>query len=251
MTPKSSEETISEAMARKAPADFAPDGVLRREDFSRERITQLRDLALEFDQDWIITHEERDANRAAATRHLKPGAPVWVFGYGSLMWNPAIHVAATERAQIYGYHRSFCLNLIFGRGAPDNPGLMLGLDSGGSCVGLVHKIAPEHVESELEILWLREMIGMGYAPKWLTAKCESGTREVLTFVANKADERYLGPQPLTEAAARIARSEGILGKNRDYLYSTIKHLDELGIGDGPLHELEREVRRIAGEPRAT
>ena len=237
-------------MARKAPADFGLGGVLRREDFTRERITELRDLALEFGLDWIVTHEERDANRAAATRHLKAGEPVWVFGYGSLMWNPAIHVAATERAQIHGYHRSFCLNLVFGRGAPDNPGLMLGLDSGGSCVGLVHKIAAEHVESELEILWMREMIGMGYQPKWLNAKCDGGMREVLTFVANKENERYIGPQPLAEAAARIARSEGILGKNRDYLYNTVQHLDALGIGDGPLHKLEQEVRRIAGEPRA-
>ena len=249
MTQKSSDETISEAIARKAPADLAPGGVLRREDFSRERVTQLRDLAREFGQDWIITHEERDANRAEATKHLKPGAPVWVFGYGSLMWNPAIHVAATERAQIYGYHRSFCLDLIFGRGAPDNPGLMLGLDSGGSCIGLAHKIAPDHVESELEILWMREMIGRGYEPKWITAHCDSGPREVLTFVANKANERYIGPQPFDEAAKRIARSEGILGKNRDYLYNTIKHLDEFGIADGPLHRLEREVRRIAGNPR--
>jgi cation transport protein ChaC len=249
MTRKSSEESISEAIARRAPADFAPDGVLRREDFTRERITQLREIALEFGQDWIITHDERDANRAEATKHLKPGQPIWVFGYGSLMWNPAFHVASTERATIYGYHRSFCLNLVFGRGAPDNPGLMLGLDSGGSCVGLVHKIAPEHVESELEILWMREMIGKTYLPTWVTAHCESGPREALTFAANKAHDRYIGPQPFEDAAARIARSEGILGKNRDYLYNTIKHLDEFGIGDGPLHRLEREVRRIAGEPR--
>jgi len=249
MPPKSSEETINEAIARKAPEGFGREGVLRREDFTRERITQLRDLSLEFGQDWIITHEARDANRAEATRHLKRGEPVWVFGYGSLMWNPAIHVAATERAQIFGYHRSFCLNLIFGRGAPDNPGLMLGLDSGGSCVGLVHKIAPEHVESELEILWMREMIGNTYVPTWINARCEGGSRNVLTFVANKDHERYIGPQPFDEAAARIAKSEGLLGKNRDYLYNTVHHLDEFGISDGPLHRLEAEVRRIAGEPR--
>jgi len=249
MPRKLSDAAISEAIARNVPADFAPGGVLRREDFTRDNISRLRELALEFGQDWIVTHEERDASRAAAIKHLKPGTPVWVFGYGSLMWNPAIYVAATERAQIFGYHRSFCLNLIFGRGAPNNPGLMLGLDSGGSCVGLAHKIAPEHVESELEILWMREMIGMGYAPKWLTAKCEGGAREVLTFVANKENERYIGPQPLKAAAKRIAKSEGILGRNRDYLYNTIKHLDEFGIGDGPLHRLEAEVRRIAGEPR--
>ena len=245
MTQKSSKNVFD-----KAPFTFAPNGVLRREDFSRERINWMRDRAQELGQDWILSHEERDASRLEAMKGIAPGKPVWVFGYGSLMWNPAIFVAATERAQVFGYHRSFCLNLTFGRGAPDKPGLMLGLDTGGSCVGLAHKIEPEHVDSELDILWMREMLFGSYKPAWVTAQFSTGPQDVLTFVANKSHERYLGPQPPNLAAKRIASSEGYLGNNRDYLYNTVKHLDELGIGDGPLHKLEREVRRIAGEPRA-
>lgn len=248
MTQKSSRSS-NKSPFQDAPFEFAPGGILRREDFTRDRISWLRERALELGQDWIITHEERDASRQEVLKQIEPGEAVWVFGYGSLMWNPAFFVADTERAQIYGYHRSFCLNLIFGRGAPDKPGLMLGLDTGGSCVGLAHKIAAEHVESELEILWLREMIGATYKPTWLTARFPSGRQKVLTFVANKEHQRYLGPQDFDFAAQRIATSEGYLGDNRTYLYNTVEHLDELGICDGPLHTLEREVRRIAGEPQ--
>jgi len=248
MTPKSSKAS-SGGPFENAPYEFAPGGILRREDFTRERVSWLRERALEMGQDWIITHKERDASRAVATKHLRSAEPVWVFGYGSLMWNPAFHVADTMRAQIHGYHRSFCLNLIFGRGSPECPGLMLGLDTGGSCVGLAHMIAPRHVESELEILWLREMIGATYRPSWITGRTDQGEIQMLTFVANKAHERYIGPQDFDLAAKRIATSAGYLGDNRTYLYNTIKHLDELGIGDGPMHKLESEVRRIAGEPR--
>jgi len=238
----------SDAFLRDAPFSVAPDGMLRREDFTRERIDWLRERGKEIGQDWVLSHEERDASRAEATGHLIAGEPVWVFGYGSLMWNPAIHVVTTERAQVFGYHRSFCLNLIFGRGSPEYPGLMLALDTGGSCVGLAHKIAPEHVESELDILWMREMTLGSYKPVWLTARFATGPRTVLTFAANKAHERYVGPQPFGNAARRIAISEGYVGDNRTYLYNTVRHLDELGIKDGSLHKLEREVRRIADEP---
>ncbi len=235
MTPRSS---------RSHPT-FGQNGQLRREDFTRERIDKLRAFANADGQEWVSSHEERDRSRAAATEHLKKGAPVWIFGYGSLMWNPAIHVVASSRAQVFGYHRSFCLSLTLGRGSPDKPGLMLGLDRGGSCVGIAHRIAGQHVESELEILWMREMLGGTYTPKWLSADIGGTRRTVLTFVANHDHERYIGPQPFKKAARLIAKSEGILGSNRGYLYNTIKELDALGIGDGPLHALEAEVRRLA------
>jgi len=245
MTQKSSSDLF-----RDAPFAARSDGMLRREDFNRERIDWLRDMARDAGQDWVISHEERDASRAKATSHLKSGEPVWVFAYGSLMWNPAFHVADTARAQIFGYHRSFCLNLIIGRGSPEYPGLMLALDRGGSCVGLAHKIAPEHVDSELDILWMREMLLGSYRPAWLSARMEDGTREVLTFVADRTHNRYMGPQPLEKAATRIARSEGYVGDNRTYLYNTVKHLNELGIADRSLLTLESEVRRIAQEPKS-
>ncbi len=244
MTQKSSSSPFEDS-----PFDFAPDGIVRREDFSRDRLTWLYERAQELGQDWIVSHEERDASRAKVMDEIAADAPVWVFGYGSLMWNPAFHVADTLPATIQGFHRSFCLNLVFGRGSPEKPGLMLGLDQGGTCVGFAHMIDPHHVESELEILWMREMIGTTYHPTWVEGETERGAMRMLTFVANRESKRYLGPQEFEAAAQRIATSEGILGNNRSYLYNTIKHLDELKIKDGELHELEARVREIAGDAR--
>jgi len=247
MTPKSSRDGEARTPFDDAPFTFAPGGVLRREDFSRERLDWLYKRAQELGQDWIVSHEVRDASRAKVMDEIPSGEPVWIFGYGSLMWNPAFHVADTQPATIEGFHRSFCLNLIFGRGSPEKPGLMLGLDQGGACIGLGHKIAPEHVESELEILWMREMIGTTYRPTWVEGVTKAGSIRMLTFVANAESERYLGAQEFEFAAQRIATSEGYLGDNRTYLYNTVLHLDELGIRDGELHELEERVREIAGD----
>ena len=177
------------------------------------------------------------------------GCDVWVFGYGSLMWNPAIHVAESRKAEVRGYHRAFCLTLGLGRGAPEKPGLMLGLDRGGACVGIAHRIAAKDVSSELTILWYREMLSGAYLPRWLHAGLESlGRTKILTFVINRANPRYESHVREDAAARRIAVAEGLLGTNRDYLYRTARHLRELGIADGPMHRLERRVRALAGEP---
>jgi len=180
------------------------------------------------------------------------GNDVWVFGYGSLMWNPAIHVADSRRAHVRGYHRTFCLTLGAGRGTPEKPGLMLAIDSGGSCTGVAHRVAADQVESELSILWLREMVSGAYEPRWVSADVEGVKRlRVLTFVINRSHPRYEGQLAPDVAARRIAAAQGMLGTNRDYLYRTVRHLAELGIEDGPMHALERQVRILANETNAT
>ena len=176
----------------------------------------------------------------------------WVFGYGSLMWNPAINVIDSRKAHVRGYHRTFCLTLGVGRGTPEKPGLMLGIDRGGSCTGVAHRISAEEVESELSILWLREMMSGAYEPRWVNADVEGHRRtRVLTFVINRSHPRYEGTLSESDAARRIAHAEGILGTNRAYLYRTVSHLAELGIADGPLLSLERQVREFANELNAT
>ena len=141
------------------------DGTIRREDITPAFIDRLEGQVASLPNYSLISHEEREASRQAFLAGRRKNQSLWVFGYGSLMWNPAIHVVQTARSTLFGYHRAFCLHLVIGRGSPKKPGLMLGLDAGGSCVGLAHRIAPEHVESETEILWLREMVGTGYVPK--------------------------------------------------------------------------------------
>ena len=98
-----------------------------------------------------------DEERSQQVRRMLSDAPrrdcIWVFGYGSLMWNPAFHFAERRTARIYGFHRQFCLWSRSGRGSPERPGLMLALERGGSCHGVAFRIAPEHVESELDVVW--------------------------------------------------------------------------------------------------
>ncbi|HEY4943483.1 MAG TPA: gamma-glutamylcyclotransferase [Rhizomicrobium sp.] len=229
---------------------------LRREDFTPERIRRIADAAAARGAIPLMSEEARRASLKAIRESVPAGADAWVFGYGSLMWNPAINVVESRKAHVRGYHRMFCLTLQVGRAAPDKPGLMLGLDRGGSCTGVAHRIAHAEVESELSILWMREMLSGAYEPRWVNADIEGPGKDkhrtrVLTFVINRYHPRYEGALDEQQAALRIARAHGMLGTNRDYLYRTVKHLAELGIEDGPMHSLEVRVRALAGEPHPT
>jgi glutathione-specific gamma-glutamylcyclotransferase len=246
VTRKSSDKTKQNNKARRLPK-FSGDGLLKREHLTPAFIDRLEAQVASLPSYSLITHDEREASRQKFLNNFENKKAFWVFGYGSLMWNPAFHVAQSARARLYGYHRSFCLHLVIGRGCPKNPGLMLGLDAGGSCVGIAHRIAPEHVESETEILWLREMVGSGYVPREVGLAIEGKRVRGLTFVANRASSRFAGRIPFEKAVRRMAKAEGDIGTNRDYLYRTIAHLNEFGLKDGPLHELERAVRKRAGD----
>jgi cation transport protein ChaC len=126
---------------------------------------------------------------------------------------------------------------------------MLGIDRGGSCTGVAHRIEADKVESELTILWMREMVSGAYEPRWVNADVDGqGRTRVLTFVINRYHPRYEGALAEGDAALRIASAQGVLGTNRDYLYRTVKHMSEMGIEDGPMHSLEARVRQLANEP---
>jgi cation transport protein ChaC len=225
---------------------------LRREDFTPERVRRIADAAIARGGIPLMSEEARRASLKAIRDSVPAGVDAWVFGYGSLMWNPAINVIESRKAHVRGYHRMFCLTLHVGRGAPDKPGLMLGIDRGGSCTGVAHRIAAVEVESELSILWMREMLSGAYEPRWVNADIEGmGRTRVLTFVINRYHPRYEGALDETETARRIVAAEGMLGTNRDYLYRTVKHLVELGIEDRPMHSLEARVRELANEPNTT
>jgi len=225
---------------------------LRREDFTLERVRRLADATARRGGVPFMSEEARRASLKAMRESVPPGDGVWVFGYGSLMWNPAINVVESRKAHVRGYHRAFCLTLGVGRGTPELPGLMLAIDRGGSCSGVVHRIAANDVESELSILWLREMMSGAYEPRWVNAEiAELGRSRVLAFVSNRSHPRYEGQLAEEKAAQRIAVAKGLLGTNREYLYRTVQHLTALGIDDGPLRNLERQVRIFANEGNAT
>lgn len=224
-----------------------PGELLTRDDFTPERLALYAAVAQAQGLPALMSEEAREANRAELLARVAPGADVWVFGYGSLMWNPALHVAESRAAALTGWRRSFCLKLELGRGSPETPGLMLALDTGGRCFGVAHRIAPEHVESETRILWMREMLTGAYTPVWTRVDIAGAETEALAFVINHAHPRYEGELSFAQTAHRIAAAEGHLGTNRDYLYRTAAHLAELGDLDDPIHALAAQVRRLAGE----
>jgi len=217
------------------------EGGFRREDFTEENIEIIAAEAARVGAFTALGRDAREASRRRLLARHAPGAAVWVFGYGSLMWNPAFYCDARRPALVYGYHRRFCLWMTMGRGTPDIPGLMLGLERGGSCRGVALKIAPQHVESETTILWRREMMTGIYEPRWVNVRTEDGRLPAVTFVANHAHPRYSGRLDLEATVRAIALARGRLGLCRDYLRQTVCHLDELGIGDGPMHRLLRRV----------
>jgi len=227
------------------------DGLLRREYFTPERVKFYAGLFEKVGGMPILSEEERAASLKVVQSGVAPGEDVWVFGYGSLMWNPAINIVASETARVEGFHREFCLTIAFGRGSPEKPGLMLALDEGGDCVGVAHRIAAGQAQSELEILWQREMLSGAYQPHWLDAETSEGKRRVITFVINRAHPRYEGGLSHEHVADRVASAEGVFGTNRDYLYRMTAHLNSLGVTDGPMHDLERRVRALANETGET
>jgi len=120
------------------------------------------------------TDAERAESRARILAGIEPDEDIWVFGYGSLMWNPAFHYLERRPALLHGWHRSFCLWTPLGRGSPDAPGLVLGLDRGGSCCGIAYRIAAADRDTELALLWQREMVADGYTPRWAAVRCREG-----------------------------------------------------------------------------
>lgn len=122
----------------------------------------------------LLTEEEREVS-LDATLSAKPEGSVWIFGYGSLIWNPAVKFVERRLAKVEGWHRSFCMSIVAGRASPASPGLMLGLDRGGECLGSAFRIAAADVRSELTLLWRREMLCRGaYVPRWLQLHGEDG-----------------------------------------------------------------------------
>lgn len=177
-------------------------------------------------------------------------APLWVFGYGSLMWHPGFEAAERLIARLAGYHRSFCMRSIHHRGTVAEPGLVLALDeaAGGACEGLAFRVADGAEAATLDYLRERELVSSAYLERHVTLRLIDGRQvEALAYVVDRAHEQYCGGLPLEEQAAIIARAVGGRGPNTDYLHNTAGHLEELGIVDEELSWLSRRVREITTE----
>ena len=182
---------------------------------------------------------------AFATRHrLMQG--FWVFGYGSLMWNPEVDHTARIMATVHGYHRRFCVYSHVYRGNPKAPGLLLGLDRGGSCRGLGFEVPASAAPRAWAALWAREMITRVYRPVMLRAATAAGPLAMLTFVAERRSDQYCPGLEPAAMAGLIRSAQGTRGTNRAYFDNTLAHLDACGIRDQGLLRL---ARLVGGPPQ--
>jgi len=171
----------------------------------------------------------------------------WVFGYGSLIWNPEFTPADRGLATLDGYQRSFCMTSIHHRGSPEEPGLVLALDAaaGAFCRGVAFQIPKADEAPILAALRERELVSSAYREEVLPVALDDGRQvEALAYVVDRAHPQYTGSLTLEDQAQIIARCHGGKGPNSDYLWQTAQHLTQLGIGDADLDHLSVRVRDI-------
>jgi cation transport protein ChaC len=193
----------------------------------------------------VLTDAEREASLSEILAH-RPNGPLWIFAYGSLIWNPAIHAAERRIARIAGWHRAFCLSSSGGRGTPENPGLVLGLDEGGFCQGVALRISEADIAGELPLLWRREMVNGSYIPRWLPITGKDGRTfgHAIAFVINREGPNYAGDLPREVAVRRLATAVGGLGSSAEYLFRTREGLRDCGIPDEDLEHLAADVEAV-------
>ena len=192
----------------------------------------------------VLTEAERAAS-LQATLAERPEGPVWLFAYGSLIWNPTVRVEACRVGRIDGWHRAFCLETVVGRGSPAHPGLTLALDEGGDCTGVALRLPEEGLEHELSLLWRREMLSGAYEPRWLDVIDLDGGRigSAIAFTMDRTSVQYAGGLSEDEVVDRLATARGAIGSAADYLFATCEGLAGHGVRDCALDTLAAAVRR--------
>lgn len=193
-----------------------------------------------------LTDEQLSASLTATLAAKPKGAGWWVFGYGSLLWNPLFPIAEAKPALLRGLHRSFCLWSLASRGTAAQPGLVLGLAPGGSCRGVAYRLPSPAAIDELHLLWRREMVVGSYTPKWV--KLQAGGRTIigLAFTIKRDHPQYAGKLSLEQQASIIGNACGHLGTSQDYLERTRVALVAHGIVDPYLERLAAGIAKRCG-----
>jgi cation transport protein ChaC len=175
------------------------------------------------------------------------GGDVWLFGYGSLLWNPQVRHEEKRVGVVHGYHRGLYLWSRINRGTPQRPGLVLGLDRGGSVSGLAYRIPKQIVLDELRTLWRREMMLGSYFPRWLSFRSGRDLIEVLAFVVDRRSSGYTGPLPESETIAVLRDACGRYGTCADYVIRTVEALRSHGLHDRRLERLYANLDSLLAE----
>ncbi|MEO7762187.1 MAG: gamma-glutamylcyclotransferase [Casimicrobiaceae bacterium] len=181
-----------------------------------------------------------EGNADIADSHSRIHGHFWIFGYGSLMWNPGFPYEESRHAVLPGFHRSFCVRSVVYRGTPQQPGLVLGIDGGGECNGMAFRVPEAQRDDVLAYLFEREMRSYVYSPTWVSVVIGGVPTPALTFVV-KRDHRQFVCMTEDEMVATIASSAGENGSNYEYLENTVHALHELGVPDLALDALHERV----------
>jgi len=190
-----------------------------------------------------LSDEELAASLAATLKSKPADSDWWVFAYGSLLWNPLFPFEDARRAMLCGRRRRFCLWSLASRGTANQPGLVLGLDRGGSCQGVVYQLPTRSAKAELTLLWRREMVLGAYLPLWVTVRSDGKSLVALAFVVDRAHRQYTGNLTLGEQADVLASATGAFGSSADYLERARVALVTHGIVDPYLERLAALVAR--------
>ena len=188
--------------------------------------------------------DEDYAGLAGELIAARPPEGFWVFAYGSLIWNPAFDYVERRVARAMGWRRSFCLgwDRRF-RGNPEHPGLMLALDRGGQCSGVVFRLPDDALEPNMDRLVRREMsmVPSAFPPRWITVVTEDGPLRAMTFAMDRKSDRYVGGVSEDQLADVLATARGFRGSMAEYLFATVSILEQMGIHDRYLWRLQHKV----------
>ncbi len=185
----------------------------------------------------------------AATAGATTDGGLWVFGYGSLMWDPGFAFVECRPAVIYGWYRALCMLSVRNRGTPDNPGLVLALDRGGSCRGMAFRVAADAAQTVRTYLWGREMYTGAYRPVEVRLRLDDGRRvRALTFASRPDHPQYYRARDDLDAARKVVQGRGRMGTALDYLRKVVSHLDSYGIVNGPLHRVLAVAETLVRDP---
>ena len=190
----------------------------------------------------ILSDEELIAS-IGATLKQRTTSELWIFAYGSLIWNPLFPYIERRVVTIKEWQRQFCLLAPVGRGTIENPGLVLGLERGTYCEGIAYRLPiDDNLESELLLLWRREMVVGSYIPTWVKAQKDDGEIEAIAFTVNCQHPAYVNNLSTAKIVQSIATARGMLGSSAEYLSYTVQGLLAAGIEDRHLLELDRLVK---------
>jgi cation transport protein ChaC len=193
----------------------------------------------------LWTLEQIAASLEATLRDKPAGAAsIWVFAYGSLIWNPMIEFDKRMVATLHGWQRSFCLQMTAGRASPDNPGRMLALRPGGHTRGIAFQLRAATSNDELRLIWIREMVLGSYRPTWAPITLEDGRQtHAIAFVADESREQFQHDSSVPTVAPLIGCATGTFGTNAEYLFKLHAALAECGVNDPYVEAIVHAIER--------